>query len=529
MALSHEQIYTLNMLTYAGFDEGAQDAIGTDTARNLMQEAVDSGWTVKEYVQALETAYGDNASKYQEAFNRLKSDNTLSQMTIASYKQMEGSEANMIVFTDDANSEAVVAFEGSQSAGDWRDNFDGVGTTDQADGVSTQYQVNSLEYVNDVSDILSQYDTVTTTGHSKGGNNATYTNIMSDLVDRSVTFDAPGFSDEFYDKYSDRIARTQDSVDNYSANTDYVNILQNSVGDQHYIDMQVPDGYHDCVDGEGAPEFFLAHDPTVMQNYFYEGNPEVPQHPGLKALDEMLNSYLRYADPKDKEHATQVLGDLLARAFYEGDPMDALSLEDIPVLADFLGYCINYMNDNPDQAKAIRDAIAHHHPILMSFIEALTKVPGIAAILGGVSFVASITHPDPQPNGSDIHLQSIANRIVLDTDVLQSLHRRLQQLGMELNSCRSTVNSCADSCDTIHLVLTVTMMLHFIISSGFKLVGTPERVLRKVADSLAECSAEVQQLCNRLSRLISIIEENEGSSRDRAAALHIGETAPFTR
>lgn len=531
MALSADQIYALNMLTYAGFDGSAQSVIGGDTAKKLMEQAADSGYTVKQYVESLEAAFGDNATKYQDTFDQLKSDPTLSQMTIANYKQMEDSASNMIVFTDDASSEAVVAFEGSQSAADWRDNFDGVGATSQADGVSTEFQVRSLDYINEVQDILSQYDTVTTTGHSKGGNNATYTNVMSDLVDRSVTFDAPGFSDEFYAEYADRISQVQDSVDNYSAHTDYVNILQNSIGEQHFVEMIIPDGYSNYIDHENWPDFLVAHDPTVLQNHFYDGKPEVSQHPGLQAVDKLLNSYLRDASDSEKKMFASIVGDTLARMFYKEDMLVALKkiFEERGVLADFLGFCINYINEHPEEGEAMLDWLELYHPDEIAQLrDILGSTPG-KWIVKGLSYFSKKANPDAPPDGADLHVPSAPakyDHIVFDIATFESLNSRLRRLGRDLHSCRSTVNACADSCDDIHLILTITMTLHFILSSGLKLFGSPEHILRKVADSLSDLESEVNQLCNRFAQLQRIIEEGESDCCSRVLSLSTGDPAP---
>ena len=52
-----------------------------------------------------------------------------------------------------------------------------------------------------------------------------YIAILDDSVDRCVSFDGQGFSDEFYEKYADQIAHNKNKIVNCSAESDYVNFL----------------------------------------------------------------------------------------------------------------------------------------------------------------------------------------------------------------------------------------------------------------------------------------------------------------
>lgn len=525
MALSSAQIYALNMLTYAGFNKESQSAIGPNTAQSLMEHAATTGMTVGEYVESLQDAYGGQASVYDETFQQILSDPTLSSMTIANYDRMSESNANMIVFTSESASEAVIAYEGSQSGADWRDNFDGVGNTNQPDGVSTAFQQKALDYVNsaEVQAIISQYATVTTTGHSKGGNNAAYVNILSSDVDRSITFDAPGFSDEFFNTYRDEIARSQDSIDNYSAHDDYVNILQNAIGTQHYIQKSIPDNYEDCVDTSlSANGFAVAHDPAAIQSFFYEGGTEVEQLSIMSVLDRCLNSYLRQASDLEKKIITTFLGDLSSRLLYKTSDMAwyetvFISLAAIYPIATFVEYIFDCL-----LKESLWELFSQLFPDLAESISSFLNKPLVVAALNNHSHIAF-------PDGSDLTVESVhvADRIVLDTGTLQAICTKLKTLSSELDSCRAAVLSCTEVCADINFVMTLTMTLHFVLSSWGKLMGTPEHILRDTATSLHECSTEVQALSTRLSKLISQIENTEHNLVSRASALSVHSEAPF--
>ena len=73
-------------------------------------------------------------------------------------------------------------------------------------------------------------------------------------------------------------------LDNYSCSRDYVNILLNSVGEQHFY--PTPD-----------VSFADAHQPGNFLPYQLVPGEETAQDPGVQALSEMFNSYIRSADP----------------------------------------------------------------------------------------------------------------------------------------------------------------------------------------------------------------------------------------
>ncbi len=533
MALTESQIYQLNMLTYAGFDGESQQIMG-DAAKNLMQNAVRTGETVGSYVQKLQQAYGSEATKYQATFDSILSDPVLSNMSISGYDQMKNSGANMIVFTSDSTSEAVVAFEGSQSAGDWRDNFDGIGQTSQEDGVSTAYQQAALDFVrNDMSSVLLQYDSVITTGHSKGGNNAAYVTLLDNSIDRCVTFDAPGFSDDFVRHYEDKIAYQQDKIDNYCADSDYVNILQNCIGKQHYIEMNIPEGYQSCIDGLDMPALLLSHDPVMIQDYFYSGAPEVQRDPGMTAFHDMVNSYLRYASPENAKKVGTFLGDLCARLFYEKNRSGVEFLfkhcSNLGALAEMLTFVTHYLDENPDQTELILGVLDRFHPDLVKTLKDIYNDPVIRGLIKGYNFIVDRFIKDGRQNGKDLVVESRTrhDRIVMDTEVLRSLRRKMGELCNELSACCHTVISAADTCDSVNFLMTLDMTFRFFLRSRGKLHGTPERVLRNMALTLKGCCGDVEDLASAMNKLDVLITDCETDNRDRCLALNHGERAKY--
>src|SRR5699024_6249914 len=85
---------------------------------------------------------------------------------------------------------AVVVFRGTSGKDEWIDNAIGLGVSD------TERQKAALDYIENL-----PYDNITVAGHSKGGNKAQYVTVLSDKVDRCISMDGQGFSQEFIDKY----------------------------------------------------------------------------------------------------------------------------------------------------------------------------------------------------------------------------------------------------------------------------------------------------------------------------------------
>ncbi len=130
-------------------------------------------------------------------------------------------------FIDDDN-DATVAFNGTGGPLEWHDNGLGVYSSD------TQQQIKALDYINQLVDI--GYNHITVTGHSKGGNKAQYVALLSEHVDRCVSFEGQGFSREFFDKYQEQIARNAYKITSIADAWDYVNCMLFPVVDTQYID-----------------------------------------------------------------------------------------------------------------------------------------------------------------------------------------------------------------------------------------------------------------------------------------------------
>lgn len=191
-----------------------------------------------------------------------------------------GDGAISALFVNEETGEAVVAFRGTVGY-EWGDNFYGGAPTETKDGVSTEYQEKALAWYRSLD--LSGYNTITVTGHSKGGNKAKYITLMEQSVGRCLSFDGQGFSDEFIEKYKDRIARYQNKITNHNVDYDFVNLLLNDIGETIY--------YQGYDYGKGL--IAEAHCPNTFFQFDENGNPQMKTVSGqaeeMKVLDEFLN------------------------------------------------------------------------------------------------------------------------------------------------------------------------------------------------------------------------------------------------
>ena len=170
-----------------------------------------------------------------------------------------------LCFVEEGNSsDAIVAFRGTSGGDEWVDNVEGLNVAD------TQCQKDALDFIESL-----PYDSITVTGHSKGGNKAMYVAITSDKVTRCVAYDGQGFSQEFIDKYWAEIQAKGGIITAYSLSTDYVHALLFPVPNSNQIYCQ---GYGVANIGEHhSPNSFFMTDENGNIVLDENGNPIIVQ------------------------------------------------------------------------------------------------------------------------------------------------------------------------------------------------------------------------------------------------------------
>lgn len=250
---------------------------------------------------------------------------------------------------DPSSNEAIVAFKGTQSDAEWIDNVSGLYM------VPTEFQNNALTWFQSLD--LDSYDTITVTGHSKGGNKAKFITIMDDRVDNCYSFDGQGFSDEFIRKYSTQIIKNQDKIFNIIAQSDFVNILLNDVGKkQFYLGTNY-----------GRLGFAENHCANAIVFYDDIGEMSVWEAPAqdkkMVALDKMLNSFIRSIRISTKEKVANMLGSVIVNA-YSGDTdklvyafADARNADSS---AKLIAYTLRYKIEKPEMVESVREILSQN-------------------------------------------------------------------------------------------------------------------------------------------------------------------------
>ncbi len=342
--LSTEELLLLENLMYMTQPPMAALQPG-DTIGNVVERAMANLLTSGENAD-----YGTYMSKqdWENILTAVSKDENLMNMNIATTHRDNadgGGGGYSAVFVNPDSKEAVVAFRGT-ALNEWKDDFTAGGD------VSSKQQQNALDWYQEAYKECGLDDYyVTVTGHSKGGNKAKYITVLDGSVDRCVSFDGQGFSDEFMENYKDQIEQRQYKIENNNVDYDYVNLLLNDIGNTTY--------YKGYEYGEGG--FLENHCPNTFFNFSEDGKFSlVPSPTGqgkeMKALDEFLNSYLRSLSPKQKVEALALIGELVEEGF-KGNTDIIMEMiqeqENQDTLAYLLAYLIEYEQANPEFADEV--------------------------------------------------------------------------------------------------------------------------------------------------------------------------------
>ena len=317
--LTTEQLLLLENLTYLVDNDPMITLVSIKEEYSEKEDI-----TVKDLIDKIDTEdlnlsceYGSymTGEDWVNLLQAIEKDDTLCQMKIAAVEEteIEGEDGKKacasVLFVNEDTKEAVVAFRGT-ALYEWKDDFQGgARTSDPYDGVSTEYQRKALDWYQGLNLEEGGYDTITVTGHSKGGNKAKYITIMDPSVDRCVSFDGQGFSDEFFEEYQLEIGRNQWKISNHNVEYDYVNLLLNDVGEIFFYR-----GYD-----YGIGRLLEAHCPNTFFKFLNDGRVEMTPVEGqaeeMKILNDFLNSYLRTLPEERKVRAMNVTGGLVEILF----------------------------------------------------------------------------------------------------------------------------------------------------------------------------------------------------------------------
>lgn len=276
MALTNEELLMLDTLIYVD------------------KKYLEGKDTVSSIIDAFEkdNFQSDTASmspdEWRTLAENIKKHENLKNYKITNFKEDDVTGMRAACFVDDKNnpSDVNVVFRGTSCDYEWRDDGKGAYMTD------TVVQKQAAEYVNSLPEKYG--NNMTATGHSKGGNNAQYVTITTDRIGKCASYDGEGFSNEFIEKYKDKITARAGRITSISSKNDYVNVLMIPIaGTKIYLDTPHQDN------------FLLNHKPNIM----LKDDGTFCEETEISDLSKFINEITTYYISKLPEPQKQIVAD----------------------------------------------------------------------------------------------------------------------------------------------------------------------------------------------------------------------------
>ena len=348
-------MYSENPSIYDAVDSGNPQIKGASCTLGDLVKRIDAKANAGDYF---------TSDEWKMIKKAVREDKTLAAVTIEqTYRDKSTGDAGCVLKNGD---EAVIVFRGT-GIDEWRDDARAGSTmkVHGADETISPQQQKAIDFVNGLD--LSGYKTVTVTGHSKGGNKAKIVTLLTDKIDRCVSFDGQGFSDEFMKAHKDDIIANQGKIENHNVDKDFVNILLNDVGRTEYYKSH-----------RTEKNFGKNHSPTAFMD---ENGKMVPgqQSEITKRMDQVLNRMLRSLPPNKKADVLELVGAILDSVLGTGRD------DKLGNLADTLTH--------PKYREALK-LLAQY-----GLLEILCEIPGIGTIIKGLRALGLLP---PMQSGDDI-------------------------------------------------------------------------------------------------------------------------------
>ena len=293
--LSDTQILLLNNLIYLDPFTHAGDYTGT------------CGMTVGEVIELIDperyASDFNTPDEIRDILEMAEGDSEISSLVLTFQNYEPETGAAMACFVDQ-NGEAYAVFSGT-GGNEWRDDC-----TAGLEADSVQ-QVKAYEWIESL-----PYEGIHVSGHSKGGNKAMYVAVRSDKVIDCLAFDGEGFSNEFLEKYADRIKERVSRIRLIANYRDYVNVLLKRIPgiEIKYVDNKTG-GISNAAEYHCPNALFKYEDGKIVYSI---GNLTDEQDPLMQMLHELSEFLIDHASPAEAILALSVLGELLEQYLGHG-------------------------------------------------------------------------------------------------------------------------------------------------------------------------------------------------------------------
>lgn len=390
--LSHSELLLLNNLIYTKYVKDGR-TVGDIIA--AAEKDIAKGTFNANYEMTLQ--------EWQDVFDQVKANEKLCSYTVTNYVSNPDTEMRAACFINDTSNptDVNVIFRGTRGPYEWHDNGETLYMSD------TPAQLAAKEYIEK---LPQEYgNNLTVSGHSKGGNKAQYVTVTTGRVGECVSFDGPGFSDLFIEKYKSRIEANRSKMVNISAEHDPVNaLLKPIVGKRIFIKTE----------NQGA-NLFMNHKFNIMLDGDGNLRPEAKE-PGT--LAQFVTAYSIYIDENLEEPEKSYTVDGLMALLEEGKAEESIVQSILALmntaghLDDFVVYC---MED-------------YYGSSFMSTVKILAYLnPFLLAFNLGQSMYSSVYNWIAEHFG-DEHSQTTAyDRIYLNIEGMHSEAKKMQDLRAE--------------------------------------------------------------------------------------------------
>ena len=282
---------------------------------------------------------------YKNVIDSVAKDPVLCGMKISDVNKPRSDDSGLIVaFVDERKNSAIVTFKGTEREVEWADNARFLKyNADGNDGVSTRFQEESLKFYRKWHENNKNIKDIVVSGHSKGGNNATYVTVMDDTnsIRKAVTVNPVGFTKEFYDKYGDRINAKRDIIYNNINEHDAIPVLLNLDGHNTYY----KDKYDNYKTAHFLSSLFDFDNPAPGEPF---GMEQTVQSEDMKKLGKFIRSWIGDMSLKDRNENVESLSKLIEKGGIS-NPKDIWNIPgSIVIGGKSIDYLISYMLLHPE-------------------------------------------------------------------------------------------------------------------------------------------------------------------------------------
>ena len=260
---------------------------------------------------------GYTQDDWDKFLDEVKGDPGICDLVVKDVTINKADGAAMITLVDENTKQAVIAFQGTATSQGWDEDLkSGYGLTES--------QKIAIKYAKDHTKDLEGYY-VTSTGHSKGGNEAALVAVECEGIDAAHAFDAPGNAQSYFDdpEHADKARRNSYKVAYYSNENCFVSPLNPRYDAPQYW---LRSGHDEWMGMEGVRNILAFSPMAHSTNNLFDSEYGFDYADGPSKHQVEMNRFVRWLEqnlpPEDCRYLLDALGVLVGHLRYgdaEGD------------------------------------------------------------------------------------------------------------------------------------------------------------------------------------------------------------------